>query len=167
MVILICGFYRKDSMRQMLSESSIMSSHNRSSARLQMPRFLSGMAPRRKSVQGKGLQNGLGNFSGCNLTTIPKEVFNWISRDLIRVLDISNNNLQLLPTELSLVKKVIFNNNPLLGYPLELRTSRWSKMKAHLTTVVSRANFWNVRKVILVGEEGVGKSVYSGFFIPF
>ena len=55
------------------------------------------------------------------------------------------------------LKQVILEGNPLSIYPERCRTS-WAKMKEYLQSIETRAECRNIKKVLIVGEEGVGKS---------
>ena len=123
-------------------------------------RYTTKMLKKKEKLQPKGLQqNGVANFSGCNLTHIPQEIFSWISKDMVKDLDLSNNEIINIPPPLRAIKRVNLSGNPLLGLPLELRKAKWSKVQNYLNFVQEKANNWNFRKIIFVGEEAVGKSV--------
>jgi hypothetical protein len=107
------------------------------------------------------LENGVINFSGCNLEKLPSEIFTWIEAGLVKELNISENMFQSLPIELRHVKKVNAAQNPLQTIPVDIRRGKWLKMKQYLDKIANKAQSWDVRKLLLVGEEGVGKSVKS------
>jgi Leucine-rich repeat (LRR) protein len=81
----------------------------------------------------------------------------------IRILNISNNNLETIPAELAMLpslEQVIFDRNPLSAVPAANRVS-WPKLKAYLKQLNSRASMWLERKLVIVGEENAGKSVWT------
>ena len=126
------------------------------------------MLKKKEKIQPKGLQqNGFANFSNCNLKQVPNEMFTWISKDMLKDLDLSNNEISYLPPALRVIKKVNLSGNPLLGFPLELRKAKWSKVQQYLHVVQEKANNWNHRKIIFVGEEAVGKSVNIPFLTDY
>lgn len=105
------------------------------------------------------LEGGILNFSDCSLETVPDEVILWAEQGFLKELNLSQNMLQALPVSLRHVKKVMVNQNPLQTIPAEIRFSKWSKIRKYLDQIATRAAQWNIRKLLLVGEEAVGKSV--------
>lgn len=112
------------------------------------------------------LDNGYLNCSDCSLELIPDEILRWAQQGVLKELNLSQNMLQAIPVGLRHVKKVTVYQNPLQTIPAEIRFSKWSKIRKYLEQIATRAAQWNIRKLLLVGEEGVGKSVsFSIFFI--
>ena len=105
------------------------------------------------------LEGGIANFSDCNLEKLPDEVFKWIEAGLLKELNISGNMFQALPVELRHVKKVEVLRNPLQTIPVDIRSAKWAKIKKYLDTIATKAASWDIRKLLFVGEEAVGKSV--------
>ena len=64
-----------------------------------------------------------------------------------------NISLQKYPN----LNKVNLDGNPLSIYPERCRTS-WPRMKEYLQSIENRAEARNIKKLLIVGEEGVGKS---------
>lgn len=79
-------------------------------------------------------------------------------------LDLSNNLLKNLPCTLKNFE-VKIDGNPLSLIPDSARLS-WNKIKIYLDSVSNRATRWSECKLLLVGQEGVGKT-YVLYFIIF
>jgi hypothetical protein len=111
-------------------------------------------------------EGGIANLADCQLEQVPPLIFEWIEKGSIKELDLCGNMIQTLPIELRNLKKVKVNHNPLQTIPVEIRNARWGKIRRYLEQIAIRAAQWNIRKLLLVGEGGVGKSVRS-FYDPF
>jgi len=105
------------------------------------------------------LDNGVANFSDCNLQSIPIGLMILVEQGIVKDLNLSQNMLQSIPVQLRTVRKVNVLQNPLQTIPADIRKAKWSKIKKYLEQIAIRAEKWNIRKLLLVGEEAVGKSV--------
>ena len=103
-------------------------------------------------------ENGIANMSNSELETVPEIIAEWINQGLIKELNLDNNNLNAIPYELTALKNISLNDNPLQSIPVEFRNAKWKKIKSYLNSVAEKTANWNIRKLILVGEEGVGKT---------
>ena len=106
------------------------------------------------------LEKGVADMSNLFLENLPQTLIDW-KGGLIRELDLRNNRLNLLPSSLRHIEKVHLSGNPLLCLPQHLRAARWSKVREYLDETQRGDVTWNVRKVILLGEEGAGKTTLS------
>ena len=95
----------------------------------------------------------------CSLEQVPAEILPWAEQGYIKELILSENMLQALPVPLRHVKKVDTHQNPLQSIPIDIRHGKWSKIRKYLDQIATRAAQWNIRKLLLIGEEAVGKSV--------
>jgi len=99
------------------------------------------------------------DLSGQGLSEIPRFKFRRLLTDTITELDLSNNQFQALPCELANLKNlrsVIVENNPLETIPKSFRGS-WTKLQKYLTSI-ENSKRWNRSKLVVVGQEGVGKT---------
>lgn len=102
------------------------------------------------------------DLSGRGLSQIPHYKFLRLLTDTITELDLSNNQFQALPCELAQLKNlrsVIVENNPLETIPKSFRGS-WNKLQKYLTSI-ENSKRWNRSKLMVVGQEGVGKVLIS------
>merc|ERR1712137_221980 len=86
--------------------------------------------------------------------------FPWNKLENLRVLDLSGNNLDLIPEEfihLPWLEKVNLEGNPLRSIP-ERFQSTWPILRDYMSTVRTKASRWTERKLLFVGQEGVGKT---------
>lgn len=104
---------------------------------------------------------GRTDVSGVCLSSISSLMVSAFKEVKTKILDISRNELQRVPPELATLEhleKLKLQGNPLSVLPGPVRQLPWPRMKAYLQSITERAEKWNERKVIIVGEEGVGKS---------
>ena len=102
---------------------------------------------------------GRTDVSGVCLSNISPLMVSVLKEVKTKILDISRNELQRVPPELATVEhleKVKLHGNPLSVLPGPMRDLQWPRLKAYLQSITQRAEKWNERKVIIVGEEGVG-----------
>lgn len=104
-------------------------------------------------------ESGVANFENCGIKSIPIAIIAWLVQHSPKEVVFSNNQLDSLPVELRFLKKVRLQGNPLGTIPQILHDAKWSKIKHYLGTLVSKSSQWDVRKLLIVGEEGVGKTV--------
>ena len=104
-------------------------------------------------------ESGVVNFENCGIKVIPISILAWLVQHSPKELNLSNNKLESLPVELRHLKKVILSGNPLQSLPQILHDMKWPKIKRYLDSLTSKSAHWDVRKLLIVGEEGVGKSV--------
>jgi hypothetical protein len=71
-------------------------------------------------------EKGIANFSNLLLERLPAGLLEW-NGSLIKELDIRHNRLNLLPASLRHIEKVHVEGNPLLCFPIALRTAKWPK----------------------------------------
>ena len=103
------------------------------------------------------------DLSGRNLLEIPPFKLRRIESDTLTSIDLSNNLLEYIPTcfaKLTKLKTLNVSNNPLRSIPQEIRS--WEKLKPYLQSL-SKACSWSRCKLIIVGQEAVGK--VSIFFL--
>ena len=85
-------------------------------------------------------------------------------RSSLKVLDLSENNLQTLPATLATLpnlQKVLLEGNPLSDIPISFRNSGWtSELKTYLRSILEKSEDFLERKILLVGQEGVGKCMF-------
>jgi Leucine-rich repeat (LRR) protein len=100
------------------------------------------------------------DYSGRNLSTLSNDLLFEIQRnESITTLDLSKNRLHYLPSALGdceHLKLLRYGNNPLSTIPGNCKQS-WIKLKSYLQSIKSSITSWNRCKLMLVGQEGVGK----------
>lgn len=103
-------------------------------------------------------KKGVIDLSGYNLKCISNiAAAMLVSR--ATALDLRFNLLESIHPELAKIEKVKFSDNPLSLVPERIRLGGWQQMRKYLRTIAQRASLWNECRLILVGEEGVGKTV--------
>src|SRR3990167_2222390 len=108
------------------------------------------------------------NLSNRNLSKIPTYKLKRLLKDTLTDLDLSNNAFEYLPSELASLKNLKYvnlSNNPLSSIPAPFRT--WSKLQKYLSSIQNAARHWNRCKLLVVGQENVGKvmSFSTSFFL--
>lgn len=104
------------------------------------------------------------DLSDLGLTHISQALLNVLQATGARSLDLSFNQLRTVPLRLaSIMEKVNLEGNPLDLIPMASRSS-WAKTVRYLVSLEERAAVWPERKVLFVGEEGVGKSTLMRCF---
>ena len=106
------------------------------------------------------------DLSHCNLYCLPEELVELLSSEepfkQIRTIDLSHNVLRGLPPNLLKMpnlEKLKLEGNPLDMIPDSFRkTLSWVKIREYLKTVQDRAQKWHTCKLLVVGQEGVGKT---------
>ena len=99
-------------------------------------------------------------FAG--LDELPMEASYWKTFGALSLLDLRGNQLQNLPpalVTLGSLSTVRLEKNPLGSIPGPFRsTSLSSGLKRYLSSIERESAQWPERKLLLVGQEGVGKS---------
>ena len=111
------------------------------------------------------IESGFINFSSLSITKLPQIILDLCEDQLIKDLNLSNNNIRVLPVQLRYVKKVHLTNNPLTCLPVALREAKWSKIKRYLDEIEVQSTSFNLRKLVILGEDATGKTV--NFFSSF
>jgi Leucine-rich repeat (LRR) protein len=84
----------------------------------------------------------------------------WHKFTSMKTLDLDGNNLEVIPSEIAMLinlQTVSLAGNPLRSIPKRFRTN-WPTVSDYLRLVGHQAAQWKHRKLLLVGQEGVGKS---------
>ena len=101
------------------------------------------------------------DLRGMHLSSIPGQLLTIIGGFSIRTLDLRQNDLRTIPTELSSVlpklERVLLEGNALDLLPEHARSS-WHKLSQYFDSVTMRSLSFNERKVMVVGEEATGTS---------
>ena len=100
----------------------------------------------------------IGNLSHSNLSKLPEFILEWIRKGIVKELLLNNNQFNLLPLELRLLKNCSLSNNPLLSLPEEYRNAKWIQLKKFLDFTEAQCSFWNIFNLSIVGPERSGKS---------
>ena len=104
------------------------------------------------------LQDGVADLSNCSLTEVPTSLLRMIKANLITKLDLRNNRLNEIPLELASFPDVKISKNPLSTIPAQYRDEKWPILRKYVQSAVTIADNWDIRKVIIVGEERSGKT---------
>jgi predicted NACHT family NTPase len=110
-------------------------------------------------------ENGVANLSNNNFETIPDVIIDWVKEGIIKEINLDNNKLNSIPKDFTNLRNVTVLGNPLQSIPVEFHSDKWKKLKQYLTSVVEKTANWNIRKLIVVGEEGVGKTTLYLFHL--
>lgn len=109
------------------------------------------------------------SLAGLGLTTLPQGKEYWGSFNTLTSLDLSQNNLEFLPVDLSAIptlRTVDLDGNPLTAMPRMYR--QWSSnLREYLSSIHQESEDFLERKLIIVGPEGVGKSslfLFSSYY---
>lgn len=92
---------------------------------------------------------------------IPAEETFWRNFVALEELDLRRNKLQTVPAGLiraSCLERVFFHENPLRDIPAAFRGGDWHQLRKFLLTIREESTRWKERKLLLVGQEGVGKT---------
>ena len=104
-------------------------------------------------------EKGIVNLSGMEIRHFPDEGVVAFEACGGECLDLSNNLLTSLPCTLR-KSDVKIDGNSLSLIPESARGS-WAKIRTYLDSVSDRATRWSECKLLLVGQEGVGKTYVS------
>ena len=99
------------------------------------------------------------DLSGKQLSELPAE-FPWSKLEALRSLDLDGNNLDMLPgsiANLDLLERVQLEGNPLRFVPQQYR-SPWPTLRDYIRSIGDKARNWTERKLLFVGQDGVGKT---------
>ena len=116
-------------------------------------------------VDARPIRENYLNLSDANLTEIPASIIKEIVEDKYYCIDLSNNLLEYLPNEFSQLqnlRELIIENNPLGTIPVAFRS--WPKVKEYLGSIANSTT-WNRCKVMVVGQEAVGKVNFPNIFL--
>ena len=98
----------------------------------------------------------------AGLDDLPMEANYWKTFASLSLLDLRGNQLQALPpalVSLGSLSTVRLERNPLGSIPGPFRSSSFSSaMKRYLSSIERESEQWPERKLLFVGQEGVGKS---------
>ena len=121
-------------------------------------------------ASGKGVKilNASGNFN-VQLESLPEDEEYWNTFTSLETLDLSGNLLQSLPVGMGDLPNpktnVKLKGNPLQSLPDNLIAEYcWPDIKKHLQEVKKESQVPE-RKLVFVGEAGVGKSILIFFFL--
>lgn len=109
------------------------------------------------------------DISGLNLKCISNYCLEMLESGSFKSLDFSKNRIQYLPSKLATIKslqKVFIDENPFDCIPF-FYTSSWKKMKEYLLSIHNSSESWNRSRIIIVGQEGVGKVCFFFSFLFF
>ena len=108
------------------------------------------------------------DFSNSNMVKFPQEILLELKLNKnIVFLDISNNQLEYLPAVLASYPhlKIDYTGNPLSTVPTVF-AKNWSKLRSFLENINHSITRWNRCKLMIVGQEGVGKvSIFPSFLV--
>jgi len=98
------------------------------------------------------------NVSYNRLARIPDGLVPMIVQ--FKTIDVRGNLLQSLPTEMQVLDMLKWKDNPLTLVPENIRKQHnyWQQMRSYLGSLSNRAMCWKEVKLLLVGQEGVGKT---------
>lgn len=92
---------------------------------------------------------------------IPAEETFWKHFVALEELDLRRNRLQTVPAGIvraHSLERVLFHENPLRDIPAAFRGGDWPQLRRFLLTIRKESTRWKERKLLLVGQEGVGKT---------
>lgn len=98
------------------------------------------------------------SIANCDLQEVPKSVLRMVQTEIITKLDVSNNNIDTVPAALGALSKLAYAGNPLKDLPEQYRDGRWPALKKYLSSILSLAEAWNIRKMSIVGPRSCGKT---------
>lgn len=92
---------------------------------------------------------------------LPENENYWKTFENLSVLDLSNNNLSIVPISLlqaPKLKNVILINNPLEDIPSAYKKKdiAWKEIQGYLNTLKENSTRWNEQKIFLIGKTGSG-----------
>ena len=107
-------------------------------------------------------------LADLGLKKIPENLSYWSSFTELQSLMLHGNNLQSIPAALVALRTlttVTLSGNPLGEYPVTLRL--WGRdLHDHLQAILIRAEEFRDRRIVLIGEEGVGKCMFFSSATP-
>jgi Leucine-rich repeat (LRR) protein len=97
-------------------------------------------------------------LAGRQLKDLPP--FPWEKLENLRVLDLEGNNLDIIPVSIAFLaqlERVLLDGNPMRTVPERFR-SPWPVLREYMKSIGNKAAHWTEKKLLFVGQEGVGKS---------
>ena len=104
------------------------------------------------------------NLSNCGITEINSKWAVLIEQHQVSSINLSNNKLEYIPVSLLSLKHVELKGNPLSTIPEPFK-GNWHKLKSYLLSIQDNSRKWDRCKLMIVGQEGVGKVNSSIFHI--
>ena len=99
------------------------------------------------------------DLSSLELFSLNQYTLSLLERGEFKELDLSHNDFPYLPpsiANISGLQKVNLNDNPFSSVP-EIYRKDWKKMKPYLQLIEKQSSKWNTCRLMLLGQEGVGK----------
>lgn len=105
------------------------------------------------------------HLQACQLDYLPNSNEYWKSYTHLKLIDVRDNLLQTIPTAILCapnLQSVLFAGNPLKDIP-EYATYDWTTLRKYLVKLQKTAVRWRERKIIMIGPQQAGKSVFIFF----
>lgn len=101
------------------------------------------------------------NLSKQKITMLPENEGYWKTFESLTSLDLSNNQLSIVPISLlqaPKLKHVTLINNPLEDIPSAYKKKDilWKDIQAYLHTLKENSTRWNEQKIFVIGKSGSG-----------
>ena len=94
--------------------------------------------------------HGEADFSYSKLQSVPASVITMVKAGHITKLDLSNNQLIAIPSELASMRSIDISNNPLTAIPANHRDN-WNSIRKYLTNAINTANDFSRKKILVIG----------------